>query len=120
VHNLRSDTCGSVACVALTVWSAVQHTSTYAPRRAHVFLQEGYQGITVVRHLIETLDNIPEELTTDPGESLPKNIYNVGLWREVRCAVPRMLCYWCCVRAVKAQRVVELCRTAYDARSGPH
>jgi hypothetical protein len=40
----------------------------------------------VVRHLIETLDNIPEELTTDPGESLPKNIYNVGLWREIRCA----------------------------------
>jgi hypothetical protein len=55
-------------------------------------LQEGYRGTTVVRHLIETLDNIPEELTTDPGESLPKNIYNIGLWREIRCAY--LECYF--------------------------
>jgi hypothetical protein len=70
----------------------------------------------VVRHLIETLDNIPEELTTDPGESLPKNIYNVGLWQEIRYVY--LDTDTVCVLSNAVGR--ELCRTAYDARSGPH
>jgi hypothetical protein len=38
----------------------------------------------VVRRLIETLQEIPEELETDPGDSLPPNIYRVGLYESFR------------------------------------
>ena len=44
---------------------------------------QGYEGISPVRHLIETLSEIPHELPVDPGHTLPDNIYRVGLWREL-------------------------------------
>lgn len=45
---------------------------------------QDYAGMHVVRHLIETMDIIPDELPTDPGDSLPANIYCIGLWPEFR------------------------------------
>jgi hypothetical protein len=47
-------------------------------------ITQGFPGIHIVRRLIETLEDIPDELETDPGDALPPNIYRVGLYDSFR------------------------------------
>ena len=60
-------------------------------RRRHSFslcfllpTAQGFPGIHIVRRLIESLEEIPDELATDPGDALPPNIYRVGLYESFR------------------------------------
>uniref|UniRef100_A0A7S3H6R2 Uncharacterized protein n=2 Tax=Spumella elongata TaxID=89044 RepID=A0A7S3H6R2_9STRA len=46
--------------------------------------QEGYPGMHIVRTLVERLDDIPDELATDPGELPASNIYRIGLFAELK------------------------------------
>jgi len=38
----------------------------------------------VVRALVERLDDIPDELATDPGALPANNIYRIGLFAELK------------------------------------
>ena len=38
----------------------------------------------IVRTLVERLDDIPNELATDPGELPAINIYRIGLFAELK------------------------------------
>lgn len=47
-------------------------------------IAQGYPGMHIVRTLVERLDDIPEELATDPGELPADNMYRIGLVAEVK------------------------------------
>lgn len=82
-----SDALLSMECVykhALETLTVVRecifpHHSHILALPPHPFSSQGYLGMHVVRNLVERLDDLPDELATDPGELPVANMYRIGL-----------------------------------------